>query len=234
MTRKKDEAHLKRNRWLKESLEALSHQSPDSLSSVFRTHNTVANDELHSLSLWLEERAIRIWDLRSRDCFLKKADVFWNAGGFEKYLTDLEFPIELSLEQGNADRDMSGTHHVNEWRDDDKIRSRIIVWLIQCAINEVFADTNKSIDGETVERTDDRANEVSSGTVDETDTGQKIDQLNNLGFTTATEKIDPYLTALRMYHLLELREMQDTISAGLSDMQKLTVKQPKRQHKKES
>ena len=214
--------------WLSDALQSLSHPRPDNFNSIFSVKNNVADQELHSLTLWLEERVIRIWDFNRRDSFLLESEPFWRGGGFEKYLNDLEFPMELSF-----NRDHNSSAHIGEgvreeWKNNVKIRSRIVFWLIQCAINETYLDkTNNRADKNDEEAEADKTfSKRQTSAVDESDTFHKGSNLTN-------EKVNTFLTSLRMYHLLELREMQDIVNVGISEMQKLTVKQIKGRKKKE-
>ena len=215
--------------WLRDALQSLSYPGPDKFSSVFLVENNQADQELHSLTLWLEERVIRIWDFNRRDSFLLESDPFWRGGGFEKYLNDLEFPMELKIGRNHNTSEHIGEGGINEeWQNNHKIRSRIIFWLIQCAINEAYLDKTKHRAGENDVgcTTDKILSKKHTSVADDSGDAHKGSQLPN-------EEVDTFLTSLRMYHLLELREMQDIINSGITDMQKLTVKQVKNRKKKE-
>ena len=121
---------------------------------------------------------------------------FWVA--IDRYMEELECPKDYFSQEG-------------PWRNDKDRRSRVMYWLLSCAISDAFGDVEDGIHG--------------SATVED---ATKIDPaVFPLGFTTEDPEIDEVLTKIRMKHLVRLRSEQDRINEIIATLQKTTVEKSK-------
>lgn len=119
---------------------------------------------------------------------------FWSC--IEDYLDELECPPQ---------------YYTPNWRLDGRLRTRVMYWLISCAISEAHGDSSR--DNDTIIAT------TAKDTLN-------VDYFP-LGFTTDDPQVDQALTYIRMQHLLKLRLEQDGINDCIATLQQTSVAKAK-------
>lgn len=187
-----------------------------SMSQII-TNTEKGDRQLQDLIIWLENHAIRQWKVGDRQALV---DSFYDA--FEKYLTDLDCPVEYRERSGNT-RSVGGNNCSN-WKTNPESRGKIVFWVVSNAISETYLDQRPSgINNDNNVSLQDDATE--KGADERQDLKKIIDKDSfPLGFSTNDADIDGVLMALRMKYLLDLRRVQNKVNESVAEMQKLTVK----------
>jgi len=187
-----------------------------SMSQII-TNTEKGDRQLQDLIIWLENHAIRQWKVGDRQALV---DSFYDA--FEKYLTDLDCPVEYRERSGNT-RSVGGNNCSN-WKTNPESRGKIVFWVVSNAISETYLDQRQlKVDNCSNVSLQDDATEKGA---DERQDLKKIVDKDSfpLGFSTNDADIDGVLMALRMKYLLDLRRVQNKVNESVAEMQKLTVK----------
>lgn len=111
---------------------------------------------------------------------------FWSSIG--DYLDQLECPNEHGSEYAIKD----------DWMLIPRRRTRVMYWLVSCAISEAYGDST-------------------------CDTSSVVLSNFPLGFTTDDPQVDTFLTLARMNHLDKLRKEQDQINGCIVALQQTSV-----------
>lgn len=122
------------------------------------------------------------------------------------YLNELDCPSEY--------------YAAADWRRDARRRTRVMYWLIACAISEVHEDKCCSQQEATTGDASSSSAKSLSSTSNNTDSFP-------LGFTTNDPQVDQALTYIRMQHLMQLRQEQDQINSCIAQLQATSVAKSK-------
>ena len=125
-------------------------------------------------------------DLKARE---RLRNNFWSY--LVEYLDQLECPSDYTAG--------------DDWNQDKHRRTRVLYWLVSCAISETHGDSSSAI-----------------ATTVPVDASQFP-----LGFTTDDLEVDKVLTYIRMKHVLKLRQEQDQINGCIGRLQQTSVETSK-------
>ena len=188
-----------------------------SMSQII-TNSDEGNRQLQDLIIWLENHVIRQWKVDDRRALGNNFD-----DAFERYLADLDCPVEYRERSGNACS--VGGNNCSNWKANPESRGKIVFWVVSNAISETYLDQRPS----GINNGNDAASQADDATEKAADERQDLKKIIDkdsfpLGFSTNDADIDGVLMALRMKYLLDLRRVQNKVNESVAEMQKLTVK----------
>lgn len=188
-----------------------------SMSQII-TNSDEGNRQLQDLIIWLENHVIRQWKVDDRRALGNNFD-----DAFERYLADLDCPVDYRERSGNACG--VGGNNCSNWKANPESRGKIVFWVVSNAISETYLDQRPS----GINNGNDAASQADDATEKAADERQDLKKIIDkdsfpLGFSTNDADIDGVLMALRMKYLLDLRRVQNKVNESVAEMQKLTVK----------
>lgn len=188
-----------------------------SMSQII-TNSDEGNRQLQDLIIWLENHVIRQWKVDDRRALGNNFD-----DAFERYLADLDCPVDYRERSGNACG--VGGNNCSNWKANPESRGKIVFWVVSNAISETYLDQRPS----GINNGNDAASQADDATEKAADGRQDLKKIIDkdsfpLGFSTNDADIDGVLMALRMKYLLDLRRVQNKVNESVAEMQKLTVK----------
>lgn len=187
--------------WFKRSLVSLGLPNPDSFACLAQPVEVDADGTvLQDFFVWMEHHAIRQWTVDDRK---KLQNDFCSS--VEQYLSDLDCPETYRMCRG-------GNGKPSSWQDDPYARTKVVFWLVSCAISEVYSD---------------QAGPVEDVASDNGDNDVLFSCIHKdsfpLGFSTNSSAVDDIANALRMKYLMDLRNLQNKVNLITANMQQITV-----------
>jgi len=207
-------------KWLQDALTNLGHLDPSSVRNAMQLENEciTADDQMVRLTMWLEDRLIRLWSMDDERQQLRND--YWNH--IDKYLEALECPK---------------SYFSADWRYSLSHRMRVVYWLVSCATSEAFGDVTIPTQDAAVEQSASlsksepsqakvNSSPLNGGGGQSTVSSSSTSELSSkfqLGFSVGDAEVDGILLSIRMRLLMQLERDQKDINSAIAQIQRITA-----------
>jgi len=206
--------------WVVEALTALGCPSPREWKGAALTTDDAADEQLQRLTVWLEDRCVRLWNFQDRE---KLKHDFWNT--IDHYLKELDCPPGYISSELRPPQDTESSH----WRTDKCLRVRVVNWLLACATSEMYGDTFLHANPESQDSKtgpDATRQQVPPGGDNQGPKPFSKDRFP-LGFSTGDNQVDEALVLIRMRLLYDLETTQRAINTVIAEQQLTSARRSK-------